>query len=838
MPPIHQAVSRCILPLALALVAAGFPALRAVVEARQQLASTSTSASAAEPAPAQKPATAPAGATASAAERFKRIDEVIADDIKARKLHGAVVIVGQGDSILYRKAYGHRALEPAREPMTLDTIFDAASLTKVVATTTSVMILVQEGRLRLNDRVADFVPGFERYGKNNITIRHLLTHESGLRPDIDWSYEWVGYDKAIELAIEEVPVAAPNERFIYSDINFFLLGHIVGKVAGMPLAEFAAARIFKPLGMKDTMFLPPATLRPRIAPTERCTPYDYPCEAKDGGGVPERTWLRGIVHDPTARRMGGVAGHAGLFTTADDLAIFCRMVLGAGGIRGPRGERVLAPLTVARMIAPSSPPGERNQRGLGWDLDSSFSANRGELMPIGSVGHTGFTGTSIWIDPFTGGYVVFMSSRLHPDGKGDVTPLRARVATIAATAFTNMPPPLSELMTQTRLAGGPGRDFGPTPAPPPTSVVPLPAVMTGIDVLRAENFARLKGKNVGLVTNHSGIARDGTTTIDLLAAAKDVKLVALFSPEHGIRGILDEEVPSSRDEKTGLTIHSLYGKTRRPTAEMLKGIDTLVVDLQDIGARIYTYPSTMLNVMEEAATRGLEVIVLDRPNPINGFQIEGSVLSAGAVSFVGTFPMPVRHGLPLGELATLFNAERKVNAKLTVVAMKGWKRDVWFDQTGLPWINPSPNMRNMIQASLYPGIGSIEYTNISVGRGTDTPFEQIGAPWIDGVELSAALNARRLPGIQFYPVVFTPTASKYAKERCQGVFMLVTDRLALRPLRVGIEIASALSRMYAGKYVIDPNDRLLGAPEMIAKIQAGDDPVSYTHLTLPTIYSV
>ena len=263
-------------------------------------------------------------------ERFRRIDEVIADDIKAQKLAGAVVIVGQRDRILYRKAYGHRAIEPSREAMTLDTIFDAASLTKVVATTTSAMILIQEGRLRLNDRVADFVPGFERYGKNNITIRHLMTHESGLRPDIDWSYEWVGYDKAIELAIEEVPVAAPNERFIYSDINYFMLGHIVSKIAGMPLAEFTATRIFKPLGMKDTMFLPPATLRPRIAPTERCTPYDYPCEAKPDGSAPERTWLRGIVHDPTARRMGGVAGHAGLFTTADDLAIFCRMLISGG----------------------------------------------------------------------------------------------------------------------------------------------------------------------------------------------------------------------------------------------------------------------------------------------------------------------------------------------------------------------------------------------------------------------------------------------------------------------------------------------------------------------------
>jgi uncharacterized protein YbbC (DUF1343 family)/CubicO group peptidase (beta-lactamase class C family) len=775
-------------------------------------------------------------ASAAYADSFRRVDEVIAADIKASKLQGAVVIVGQGDQILYRKAYGNRAVEPSREPMTLDTIFDAASLTKVVATTTSVMILVQEGRLRLNDRAADYIPGFERYGKGSITIRQMMTHVSGLRPDVDWSYEWVGYDKAIELAIEEAPVAAPNERFIYSDINYFLLGHIVSKVAGMPLHEFAASRIFKPLGMKDTMFLPPESLRPRIAPTERCTPYDYPCEKKAGGGEPERTMLRGIVHDPTARRMGGVAGHAGLFTTADDLAIYCRMLIGANtGLQvnanvspsgaGFRGVRILAPLTVARMMAPSSPPGERNQRGLGWDIDSSFSANRGELLPIGSVGHTGFTGTSIWIDPFTRSFVVFMSSRLHPDGKGDVTPLRARIATIAAAALTNVPK-IDELASaNVQMAG---RDFAPgAAAPVSTSVASSSAgapVMSGLDVLRAEGFARLRGKNVGLVTNHTGIARDGSTAIDLLFSAKDVKLVALFSPEHGIRGILDEEVPSSRDEKTGLTIHSLYGKTRRPTAEMLKGVDTLIIDLQDIGARIYTYPSTMLNVMEEAASRGIEVIVLDRPNPINGWAIEGSVLAPGATSFVGTFPMPVRHGLTLGELAQLFNGEKKVNAKLTVIAMKHWKRDVWFDQTGLPWINPSPNMRNMIQASLYPGIGSIEFTNISVGRGTDTPFEQIGAPWIDGVALAEALNARKLAGIQFYPVVFTPTSSKYAKERCQGVFMLVTDRASLRPLRIGVEIASALSKMYRGKYVIDPNDRLLGSPAMITRIQAGDDP--------------
>lgn len=750
--------------------------------------------------------------------RFARIDEVVEQAIKEGKLPGAVVLVGQRDKLLYQRAIGARALQPQREPMTMDTVFDAASLTKVVATTTSVMLLVQEGRIRLNDRVSDYLPEFGRYGKSSITIRHLLTHMSGLRPDIDWSYDWKGYDKAIELAVEEVPVARPNERFIYSDINFFLLGHIVGLVSGQTLPEFSRARIFAPLGMKDTMFLPPASLRPRIAPTERCTPYGYPC---DGPGA---VMLRGMVHDPTARRMGGWAGHAGLFTTANDLAIFCRMLLGVGsgdgaaGAAAARQPRVLAPLTIAKMIEPAMPPGERNVRGLGWDIDSAFSSNRGELLPIGSFGHTGFTGTSIWIDPLTGVYVIFLSNRVHPDGKGDVTPLRARVATIAAAA-------IDDVLPLTTLRPMSGTDFGPAGEPPAAVREP---VLTGIDVLRTEGFERLKGRKIGLVTNHTGRARDGATTIDLLhgAKAQNITLVALFSPEHGIRGILDEKVASSTDERTGLPIYSLYGETRRPTDAMLKGVDTIVIDLQDIGARFYTYMSTMMLVMEEAAKRKIDVVVLDRPNPINGFQIEGPTLDLEQVGFTGPFPMPTRPGMTLGELAKLFNGEKRIGANLTIVPMKHWVRDEWFDETGLPWVNPSPNMRNMLQASLYPGIGAIEFTNVSVGRGTPTPFEQLGAPWIDGPRLAALLNARRLPGIRFYPVTFTPVSSKYANEECQGVFMIVTDRAALRPVRVGLEIASALAKAYPSAYKIDPGDKLFGSRLSITRMLAGDDPAA------------
>jgi uncharacterized protein YbbC (DUF1343 family)/CubicO group peptidase (beta-lactamase class C family) len=744
------------------------------------------------------------------AAKFQAIEAVVRQEIEQKKLPGAVVLIGRGPRVLYHRAIGQRALEPSPEPMTLDTIFDLASLTKVVATTTAVAMLIEQGKVRLNDRVSTFVPGFERYGKGDITIRHLLTHVSGLRPDVDLADSWQGYDTAIQLAIEEVPTSPPNTRFVYSDINFFLLGDIVRRVAKQPLEIFTRDHLFRPLGMKDTMFLPPASLHPRIAPTERCSELGA-CDARTDGSKPV---LRGVVHDPTARRMGGVAGHAGLFSTAADLAVFCRMLLGGGSYRA---TRLLSPLTVTKMTTPATPAEERNVRTLGWDFDSSFSANRGELLPIGSFGHTGFTGTSLWIDPATDMYVIFLSNRVHPDGKGDVTPLRARVSTIAAAAMTR-PVPGGRQLAWT------GRDFGAGPAAP--SPRPVAPVLSGIDVMRADGFSLLRGKRVGLVTNHTGRARDGATTIDLLYRAAEVKLIALFSPEHGIRGILDSKVPSGKDDATGLPIHSLYGETRRPSAATLQGLDTIVIDLQDIGTRFYTYMTTMAYVMEEAQKSNVAVVVLDRPNPIGGFQIEGPLLDASDVGFTGYFSMPIRHSLTLGELATLFNGEKRIGANLTVVAMRNWDRGKWFDETGLPWINPSPNMRNLIQASVYPGIGAIEGTNISVGRGTDAPFEQIGAPWIDGVQLADALNARAIAGVRFYPIRFTPISSKYANEDCQGVFIMVTDRSALRPVRLGLEVASALNKLYGAKFELESAQRLFGSKDTLMRVRAGEDPAA------------
>ena len=748
----------------------------------------------------------PPPAVASSAG-FAPIAPLVEAAIVRHDLPGAVILVGRGDAVVYHHAFGRRAVRPVAEPMTEDTIFDLASLTKVVATTTGVMKLVEEGRIRLNDPVAQFVPDFGRYGKSGITIRHLLTHTSGLRPDLELEVEFHGADEAIHRAIDEVPEAPPGERFVYSDINFFLLGDIVRRVSGERLDRYAKTQIFDPLGMKETSFLPPESWRPRIAPTEACPKVAWPC---GGADVP---FLRGIVHDPTSRRMDGVAGHAGLFSTAADLSRFCRMLLGGGRLGA---ARILSAATVARMTAPSTPAEMRAVRGLGWDIDSPYSSNRGELFPIGSYGHTGFTGTSLWLDPGSKSYVIFLSNRVHPDGMGDVTALRARVATIAAAALlSSHDVGRASRARQDRGAESPARHSSHDP------------VLAGIDVLAAENFARLRGKRVGLLTNQTGRSRDGASTIDLIAKAPGVTLAALFSPEHGIRGQADEKVASSRDEQTGVVIHSLYGEAQRPSSAMLDGLDVIVVDLQDVGVRFYSYPVAVAYVLEEAVKRKLPVVVLDRPNPVDGFDVEGPAQDAGGNRYVGYLPMPIRHGLTIGELVRLFNGEAQIGADLTIVAMKNWRRDDWFDDTGLAWVNPSPNLRNMVAATVYPGVGAIEGTNVSVGRGTDTPFEQIGAPWIDGPALAAALNASALPGIRFYPVSFTPAAGqKLGGEVCHGVFLIVTDRDRLRPVRVGLQIASALSKMYGEQFRLEDAATLFGPKAMLEKIRAGADPAA------------
>ncbi len=309
---------------------------------------------------------------------------------------GGVVLIGHDGRVVYQKAYGSRALIPHREPMTLDTIFDAASLTKVIATTPAIMRLFEQGQIRLNDPVTKYLPEFQG-GHSDITIRNLMTHFSGLRPDLDLKPAWSGYETGIQRALTDKPTGPPGVRFVYSDIDFILLGEIVHRLTGKTLDEYTRDNFYEPLGMHETMFLPPASLRPRIAPTE----------INPATGQP----LRGEVHDDTARYMGGVAGHAGVFTTAADLAKFAQMMLDAG--QG-NGVRLFSAATVQKFTTPQSPPDQPILRGLGWDIDSPYSSNRGELFPIGSYGHTGYTGTSLWIDPFSRSYVIILTNSVHP----------------------------------------------------------------------------------------------------------------------------------------------------------------------------------------------------------------------------------------------------------------------------------------------------------------------------------------------------------------------------------------------------------------------------------------
>jgi uncharacterized protein YbbC (DUF1343 family) len=349
-------------------------------------------------------------------------------------------------------------------------------------------------------------------------------------------------------------------------------------------------------------------------------------------------------------------------------------------------------------------------------------------------------------------------------------------------------------------------------------------VQTGLDILEAQKFAPLRNKHVGLITNHTGLDSQGRSTADVLSHAAGVHLVALFSPEHGLAGRNDEKVSSTKDAATGLPIFSLYGENLRPTDEMLRGIDTLVFDIQDAGVRFYTYTATMAYCMEEAAKRKIAFYVLDRPNPIGGTIVEGPVLDADKTNFVGYFPLPVRYGLTIGELAQFFNAENHINCDLHVIAMKNWHRNYFFESTGARWIPPSPNLRTLKGAVLYPGIEILQNAGISVGRGTETPFEEFGAPWINGEEVAAALNDRHLAGLRFANQPFIPVTGLYSGQRCGGVAVRITDRQAVRAMQMGMEIATVLKKLYPEKFDPEKISALVGNAETIRELQAGTSP--------------
>jgi uncharacterized protein YbbC (DUF1343 family)/CubicO group peptidase (beta-lactamase class C family) len=779
--------------------------------------------------PAGQPGAAvpPRTAGDAAVVRLGAVDSIIQTAIADGNIPGAVLVVGHDGRVIYRKAYGNRALEPKREAMTLDTVFDMASLTKVIATTTSVMQMVELGKVRMNDPVAKYLPEFAQNGKEDITVRQLLTHYSGLEPDLDLKAPWEQKDTAYRMAFAETPAQAPGSAFTYSDINFIVLGALVERVSGETLDAYAMKHIFAPLKMTHTRFVPP--LIPREGWIEKIAPTQYD---------ENEHMLRGVVHDPTARRMGGVAGHAGLFSTGDDLAKFAQALLNGGG-------GILSSAAVAKMTSPEQPPAAPVLRGFGWDIDSPFSSNRGDLLPVGSFGHTGFTGTSVWIDPTTQTYIILLTNAVHPRGKGNAVGLRSKVATEVAAALA-LSPTEKDALRWKSITG-----YNEALSAARRMSTRNGTVKNGIDVVEAHGFDVLKAgsvagpssttaneapvppqpepkKRIGLVTNQTGIDAAGRRTIDVLAQVPGVSLQAIFSPEHGVTGTLDTtHVDNTTDVVTGVTVYSVYGGTdaaRRPSLDVMKNLDAVVFDIQDAGARFYTYETTLGYFLEAAAKVGIEIIVLDRPDPVTGSFVQGPVSDAGRESFTNYWTLPPRHGMTMGELAKMFNSERNINAKLTVVPMEGWQRGDWFDSTGLEWVNPSPNLRSLTESALYSGVALIEGTNVSVGRGTDTPFELVGAPWIKGKELAAYLNGRGISGVRFVPITFTPTASVYSGQVCSGVNIVLTDRNGFDAPELGIELAGALRKLYPADFKIERMQELLVNQMVYDALVAGQDP--------------
>jgi uncharacterized protein YbbC (DUF1343 family) len=590
--------------------------------------------------------------------------------------------------------------------------------------------------------------------------------------------------------------------------------------------------------------------------------------------------------------MGGVAGHAGVFSTADDVSRYAQALLDK--LLHNTGPFPLKQSTLQMMVRPEQPSTAEATaiifkqdgttttgvalRGFGWDINSSFSRPRGCVFPVGiSFGHTGFTGTSLWIDPVSDTYVILLANSVHPRGASPISPLRGQVATDAAKALGLASPQQAVILSEARSAQSKDPE-APRPATAANTFQPPPStgvVQTGIDVLESDGFRELKdlaakrgGKlRIGLLTNQTGLDSRGRRTIDVLHnAGPTIELVRLFSPEHGIFGAKDSEhIGQETDPTTGLKVTSLYGpkdSDKRPRPEDLKDLDAVLIDLQDAGVRFYTYETVTGYFVEASAceaTRGheLHVIVLDRPALVGGEAVQGPV-SDTKESYINYMPEPVRNGMTLGELAKMMSSEHPATCgenpkllkepadsallkgtasaaevtpaadRITIVRMQNWRRNEFFDETGLKWVNPSPNLRTMTGAVLYPGLGMLDPTNVSVGRGTDTPFEVLGAPWIDGPKLAGYLTARHIPGAEFSPTTFAvrDTPEKYPGhgQTINGVRMKVTDRKALESPEMGIEILSALHKLYPTDFQLAKAAPLVANTETMDRLTHGDDP--------------
>ncbi len=688
------------------------------------------------------------------------IDEAVNAAIAAGDLPGAVVRIGRRDGVVFERAYGMASLEPERRTMQPHMLFDLASVTKVI-TTIAVLRLHEQGVVHLDRPVDGLLPEIAGWG---ITPRHLLLHTAGFRP----VNPLTDYDDDRAASLSRALRNAPERRpgtYTYSDLSFIALGTLLERIERKSLAEIFHQRIFGPVGA-HARFNPGVSTN--VVPTEYA--------ARRGDPPP---MIHAEANDPRAWRLSGIAGHAGLFASAEDLARIAEALL--------RGE-LLRPETMRLMhtvVEVARPNGQRVRRGLGVGMDD----RRAEGWSGQSFGHGGYTGTWLWIDPERDLYVVLLAHRVHPNGEGRSGPIRSTIGRLINAASIE---------------------------PPRENVVRL-----GIDMLHAQGFEPLEGKRVAVLTNGAARARDGTPTWQLLQRHTDLRRI--FTPEHGLGA--DREGAVSDAQEGQLQVVSLFGPQRTPQPEALADLDIVLVDLQDVGARFYTYGATMGRMMQAAAEADVAVWVLDRPNPLGGEHVIGPMLQESQRSFVNHQPgWPVQHGLTMGEVARLLKAERELEVELNVIEMQGWSRSMRWDDTGLRWTPPSPNLRTTNQVLLYPGVALVEGTNVSVGRGTDHPFELVGAPWMNAEAVLAALPDDATAGLSLEATRFRPTSARHRGRWCRGIRIELTDRERAQPVRFGLALLRALQQVHADDWESERAVRIVGDERITTQL---DQPLQF-----------
>ncbi|MGE0325914.1 MAG: exo-beta-N-acetylmuramidase NamZ domain-containing protein [Polyangiaceae bacterium] len=717
-----------------------------------------------EPQPREPALPDPGAALRLPFEQLSALEQSIQRSIDRGEITGAVVELGRHDGVLARRALGRVQASPATWYLP-ETRFDLASLTKPFTALTCLLVMQDQG-VRLDARVAQYLPEFAARGKGQITIRDLLLHQSGL-PAANPLSDLRGDAAAQRAHILGIAPSGKRGDFVYSDVNFMVLGLLVEQLGGSSLDQVMQTKLLKPLGLERTGFRRPSAQlgdAEFFAPTEVASliPTD-PTSTKGR--------LQGVVHDPRARALDGVAGHAGLFSTTGDLGELARALLSH---TPPLSEAVTQPMLVPQRFG-------KKVRGLGWELRASDPR---------VFGHYGFTGTSLWIDPARDGYVVVLTSRLYPDGKGTADPLRGAIHRMAHAAYA--------------------ADLGAHSEP-----------VVGADVLRLDGFATLKGRKVLLLTNEAARLRDGRTTIELLRDAPNVELVALLSPEHGIDGRHSGLVKNAVDRFTGLPVRSLYADpSLEVEAKQLAGGDTIVFDLQDVGVRFYTYFSTLHSLLRAAAKTRQRVVILDRPNPLGGEMVAGPLVDDRKPSFVHHARLPLVHGLTAGEFARYVVHTEKLDVQLEVIKLRDWRREMQLSATQ-SWAPPSPNLRTRNAVLLYPLLGPFETTSLSVGRGTDTPFEVIGAPFVDPAALLTELG--ELPGLELKSVTFVPRGSTQRGKACKGLAIRVRDASQFDATTSLLRLADALLKLYPQVNALRLDDLLANRATLDA-LRRGEPP--------------